>query len=527
VTRAASPATDDLPAEPEALRALLLTMMAERDAAMAARDEMAAHNERLQALLLRLKRMQFGRKSERLPEEQLALGLEEVETAIAQAGAEAERNTPELRRERADKRRARHGALPEHLRRVEIVLAPANIACPCCKAPMVKIGEDRSERLDKVPAQYRALVTRRPKFACRSCTGVVVQEPAPPRLIEGGLPTEAVVANVVVSRFADHQPLYRQSQIMARQGIEIDRATLAFWVGTAAAEIAPVVRRLKEIVLGSAHLFADETVVPVLDPGRGRTKKGYFWAVARDDRPWGGPDPPAVVYPYAPGRQHEHARVLLGGYRGILRCDGYGAYKALVDPIGQPGACTLAFCWSHVRRGFYDLAKGNAPIATEALRRIAALYRIEAEIRGQSPDQRRAARQAQSRPLLEELRPWFQAHYARLPGSAPTAEAIRYALNHWDGLVQYLDDGRIEIDSNSVERSMRPVSLSRKNSLFAGSNEGAANWAAAASLIETCKLNAVDPQRYFTDLLTRLVNGWPQARIDELMPWHWATHAAD
>jgi transposase len=278
VTRAASPATDDLPAEPEALRALLLTMMAERDAAMAARDEMAAHNERLQALLLRLKRMQFGRKSERLPEEQLALGLEEVETAIAQAGAEAERNTPELRRERADKRRARHGALPEHLPRVEIVLAPANTACPCCKAPMVEIGEDRSERLDKVPAQYRALVTRRPKFACRSCAGVVVQEPAPPRLIEGGLPTEAVVANVVVSRFADHQPLYRQSQIMARQGIEIDRATLAFWVGTAAAEIAPVVRRLKEIVLGSAHLFADETVVPVLDPGRGRTKKGYFWA---------------------------------------------------------------------------------------------------------------------------------------------------------------------------------------------------------------------------------------------------------
>jgi transposase len=180
----------------------------------------------------------------------------------------------------------------------------------------------------------------------------------------------------------------------------------------------------------------------------------------------------------------------------------------------------------HLRRGFHDLAKGGAPIATEALRRIAALYRIEAEIRGQSPDQRRAARQAQSRPLLEELRPWFQAHYARLPGSAPTAEAVRYALNHWDGLVQYLDDGRVEIDSNIVERSMRPVSLSRKNSLFAGSDEGAANWAAAASLIETCKLNAVDPQRYFTDLLTRLVNGWPQARIDELMPWHWATHAA-
>lgn len=516
------------------MRALVLTMMAERDAAIverdaavAERDAFAAHSERLQALLLKLKRMQFGRKSERLPEEQFALGLEDVETAIAQSAAEIERRDPPLRREQAKRRRTGRGALPQHLPRVEVVLAPDDTACPCCNAPMVEIGEDRSERLDIIPAQYRVLVTRRPKFACRSCTDVVIQEPVPPRLIEGGLPTEAVVADVVVSRFADHQPLYRQAQIMARQGVQIDRATLAFWVGYAAAEITPVVRRLKEIVLGSTHLFADETVVPVLDPGRGRTKKGYFWAVARDDRPWAGPDPPAVVYTYAPGRQHEHARVLLGAYRGILQCDGYGAYKTLVDPTGRHASCTLAFCWSHVRRGFYDLAKSSAPIATEALRRIAALYRIEADIRGQSPEERRTARQARSRPLLEELHPWFQAQHAKLPGSAPTAEAVRYALNHWGGLVQYLDDGRIEIDSNIVERSMRPVSLSRKNSLFAGSDEGADNWAAVASLVETCKLNAVDPQRYFNDLLTRLVNGWPQARIDDLMPWCWATTSAN
>ena len=257
--------------------------------AVAERDALAVRNERLHALLLKLRRMQFGRKSERLPAEQLALGLEDLETAVAQIQAEAEQDDPGLRRERAKKRRASRGALPAHLPRIETVLAPLDTTCPCCKTEMVQIGEDRSERLDVIPAQYRVLVTRRPKFACRSCAGVVVQQPAPPRLIEGGIPTEATVANVVVSRFADHQPLYRQAQMMARQGVEIDRSTLAFWVGYAAAEIAPVARRLKEIVLGSARLFADETVVPVLDPGRGRTKQGYFWTIARDDRGLGRP----------------------------------------------------------------------------------------------------------------------------------------------------------------------------------------------------------------------------------------------
>ena len=248
----------------------------------------------------------------------------------------------------------------------------------------------------------------------------------------------------------------------------LDRATLAFWVGYAAAEIAPVVRRLREIVLASARVFADETVVPVLDPGRGRTKHGYFWAVARDDRPWGGTDPPAVAYRYAPGRGTEHARALLGGYRGILQCDGYAAYKSLADPAGARGPRVLAFCWSHVRRGFYDLARtAAAPIATEALARIAALYRIEADIRGQAAAARRDARQARSRPLVAEMHAWFTAQMAKLPARSPTAGAVRYALNHWHGLGQFLDDGRIEIDNNSVERAMRPIALSRKNGLLA------------------------------------------------------------
>jgi transposase len=510
-----------LPEDAEALRALILATFTERDAAVTERDILQTQNDRLRHLLLKLTRMQFGARSERLPEDQLQLGLEALEQAIAKEDAEAEKRDPELHEGNTTRRRASRGALPAHLPRIEVTLAPEDTACPCCRAEMTVIGEDTSERLDVIPVQFRVIVTKRPKLACRACPGIVVQEPAPSRLIEGGIPTEALVAHVAVSRYADHQPLYRQAQIMARQGVIIDRSTLSFWMGYAAAEIAPVVTRLREMMLASTRIFADETVVPVLDPGRGRTKQGYFWAIARDDRPWGGNDPPAVVYTYAPGRGHVHADALLGGYHGILQCDGYGAYKKLVGSRSAQPSITLAFCWSHVRRGFYDLAKSKAPIAVETLKRIAALYEIEERVRARSAADRLALRQAESKPLVADLRIWYEARIAKLPARGPTAEAIRYALNHWDGLERFLDDGRIELDTNSVERAMRPVALSRKNSLFAGSDEGAENWACLASLIESCKLNGVNPQIYFTDLLTRLVNGWPQKRIDELMPWHW------
>jgi transposase len=500
-----------LPDDIEALRAMVIALMTER-------DTLLERNERLQHLLLRLRRMQFGTKSERLPEEQLQLGLEAIEQAIAQNEAETEKRDPALRKDRVARRRGRNAALPADLPRIEVTLEPDNKACPCCRATMIVIGGDSSERLDKVPAQYRVIVTKRPKLACRACPGTVVQEPAPPRLIEGGIPTEALVAQVAVARFADHQPLYRQAQMMAREGVIIERSTLSFWIGYAAAEVAPVVERLREMLLASSRIFVDETVVPVLDPGRGRTKKGYFWAIARDDRPWGGGTPPAVVYTYAPGRGHIHADALLGGYRGILQCDGYAAY-----PARDAQTVTLVFCWSHVRRGFYDLAKtGTSPIATEALKRIAALYEIEARARGDTPYARHAMRQAESRPLVADLRRWFEAQLAKLPARSTTADAINYALNHWDGLARFLDDGRIDLDTNAVERAIRPVILSRKNSLFAGSDEGGVNWSCWASLIETCKLNGVNPLTYITDLLTRLVNGWPENRIDELMPWHWA-----
>ena len=287
----------------------------------------------------------------------------------------------------------------------------------------------------------------------------MVQAPAPERLIKGGLPTEAMVAYVLVAKYAWHLPLYRQAQMLLAHGLDIKRAILAFWVGYAAAELMPVYLRLRELILGSAKIAVDETVVPVLDPGRGRTKKGYFWAIARDDRPWSGNDPPAVAYTYAPGRGAVHALKLLDHYRGVVQCDGYAAYKNVAD-VACGKAITLAFCWAHLRRKFFDIAKdGCAPIASEALERIAKLYVIEKSIRGQSADERCAVRQARSKPLVIELRTWLDQQLARVSGKSLVAEAIRYALNHWDGLTRFLDDGRIELDTNLVERSIRPIVL--------------------------------------------------------------------
>jgi transposase len=520
-----------LPDDTAALRALVLTAWAERDAERAEkarladeRDRLAGQNDRLRHFIRQLQRMQFGRRSERLDPDQLNLALEDLEQAVAATEAEQEKADPPLKRARAEQRRSGRGALPDHLPRIEVVIEPEDRVCPCCGGTMHLIGEDRSQRLDVIPAQYQVIVTRRPKYACRSCQSAVVQAPAPARLIEGGLPTEPLVAQVIVAKYADHCPLYRQAQILTRQGIEIDRATLAFWVGYAAAEIKPVWRRLREALLRSTKLFVDETTAPVLDPGRGRTKKGYFWVLARDDRPWRGEAPPAVVYSYAPGRSGDHATALLKGYSGVLQTDGYAAYRSLADPKRVGGPVTLAFCWAHWRRQFFDIAKSPpAPIATEALKRIAELYEIEAGIRGKSADERWAVRQEKTQPLTLALKTWLEKTLAQVASGSPIAQAIRYGLSRWDGLVRFLDDGCIEIDSNTIERSMRPIALSRKNALFAGSDEGAENWAMLASLIETCKLHGVNPQAYLSDVLTKLVNNWPNSRLAELTPWGWAT----
>lgn len=516
------PILGSLPDDVASLQALILAERAEAVRLQAEVARLTALNERLDHIIAQLRRLQFGKRSEALDPDQLKLGLEDLESAAAEVAAEEERGDAELKTARVRRRREGRPSLPEHLPRLEVVIEPSSPSCPCCAGPMHKIGEDVAQRLDVVPAQYQILVTRRPRYACRACEGAVVQAPAPARLIEGGLPTERLVAQVLVAKYADHCPLYRQVQGFARAGIELDRSTLAFWTGYAAAELKPLWRWMRDALLRSSKLFVDETRAPVLDPGRGRTKAGYFWAIARDDRGWDGPEPPAVVYTYAPGRGADYAITLLQDFTGILQTDGYGAYRTLAEKGRH--AVTLAHCWSHARRRFFELAKGGAaPIAEEVLRRIAQLYRVEADIRGQGAESRKAAREERSRPLVSDLEPWLQARLQEIAGRSPMAEAIRYTLSRWEGLTRFLEDGRIELDTNPVERLIRPIALNRKNALFAGSDAGGENWAVLATLIECCKLHGVNPTTYFTDVLTRLVNGHLESRLGELTPWAWKT----
>lgn len=364
------------------------------------------------------------------------------------------------------------------------------------------------------------IVTRRPKYACRSCTNGVVQAPAPARQIPGGMPTEATVAHVLVSKYADHLPLYRQAQIYSRQGVDLDRSTQAAWVGKAAFELRPVFDALLVDLKRSRKLFMDETRAPVLDPGRRKTKTGYFWALARDDRPWGGEDPPAVAFTYAPGRSGQYAEKILEGFSGILQVDGYAGYNRLLKRADQK--VQLAYCWAHARRKLHEVARNaTAPIAEEGLKQITALYRIEKNIRGQSPEARLATRQERSVPKIAAFEIWLHGYRARVSAKSPLGEALKYIAKYWNGLVLFLADGRIEMDSNAVERTIRPIAINRKNALFAGHETGAENWGMIASLIETCKLNGVEPHGYLTETLTAIVNGHKQSRINELLPWNY------
>ncbi|MCV3739331.1 IS66 family transposase [Rhizobium sp. TRM96647] len=450
--------------------------------------------------------------------EQFDLALEDLETAIAAIHAEDEDSTPG--KPQPKPRAANRGSLPAHLPHVEEIIEPESLICNC-GGRLHCIGEDVSERLDIIPAQFRVIVTRRPKHACRACTDGVSQAPAPARLIQAGLPTEATIAHVLVSKYADHLPLYRQAQIMNRQGLDLDRSTLADWVGRAAFELRPVFDALITDLKRSTKLFMDETRAPVLDLGSRKTKTGYFWALARDDRPWLGGAPPGVAFTYAPGRSGHHAERILQEFTGVLQVDGYTGYNRLIAPDRTCPYIRLAYCWAHARRKLVEITRnGSAPIAEEGVTRIGELYRIEAELRGLDADARLAGRKARSAPLVADLRTWLTHHRARVAGKSPLGEALSYISQYWDGLCVYLTDGRIEIDNNTVERTIRPIALNRKNALFAGHEAGAENWATIASLIETCKLNTVDPLAYLCSTLTAIVNGHKQSRIDELLPWN-------
>jgi transposase len=470
--------------------------------------------ERLRLIIHRLQRSQFGRRSERIDGDQLALGLEDLEADIARAQA----HHPEAPARAAGcEPTSRRQGLPGHLPREDVEKDVDEHVCPCCGGALHAIGETVSEMLDFVPARLRVLRIRRPKYGCRACD-TIHQAPAPERPIAKGIASPGLLAHVLVSKYCDHTPLYRQSQIFARHGVEIDRSTLANWVGGACWWLEPLQARLAAHVFGSGKIFADDTPIPVLDPGRGQTKTGRLWVYTRDDRPWGGPDPPAAVYFYSADRKAERPASHLEGFRGVLQVDGYAGFERLTTG----GEIVLAACWAHTRRKFYDLHEATgSPIAAEALCRISELYAVEKTIRGRTAKERQTVRNAQSRPLVDAMKPWLEMQLGRIPGRGGLAEAIRYALTRWSALCRFLDDGRIDLDNNPVERAIRPVALGRKNHLFAGSDGGGARWATVCSLIETAKLNDVEPFAYLKDVLERMTEGHLMSRLDDLLPWNW------
>ena len=507
----------DISTIPAAQRAVVATLME----TIAALQDIT---QRQQHLIAELNHALHGKRSEKLTEDERQLAFEDLSIALAEVEVQKEH----LAAKAGDKMATRPapkrtiGNLPAALPRIEEVIEPDSLICPCGCGVMHKIGEDRSERLDIVPAQLRVIVTVRPKYACRTCTDGVTQAPAISHLIMGGLPTEASIAHVLVSKYADHMPLYRQSQILARAGLDLHRAVLADWVGKAAFHLKPIVDRLAEHLKRSDKLFMDETTAPVLDPGRGKTKTGYLWALARDDRPWGGEDPPGVVYFYAPGRAGENAETFLTGFDGILQIDGYQGYNRLTKPTRKGGTpIRVAHCWAHARRKLKEVFdRDGSEIAAEGLRRIAEIYTVEADIRGISPGQRLSARQTRSAPLVAAFGDWLQAQRRKISAKSRLGEKLNYIHNHWDGLQTFLADGRVEIDNNRVENLIRPITLNRKNALFAGHDEGGIAWGRIASLIETCKINGVEPFAYLKATLTAIANGHPQSRIDDLLPWN-------
>ena len=411
------------------------------------------------------------------------------------------------------------GHLPAHLPRIEQVIEPDSTTCPCGCGAMQKVGESRIERLDVIPAQFRVLVTVRPKYVCRACNGAQhAQAPAPEWLVPRGLATEALVAHSMVAKFGDYLAFYRQSEICRRQGIELDRSMLAEWSGRAAQLLAPVIDAMMAELRRSDRLQMDETTLPVLAPGTGAVRKDWLWVVLRDQRGWGGSDPPIVVFHHSPSRGGAVAQEILKGCAGgTLLVDGHTGYDGLADPKKTPKPWALAYCRTHWRRRFVKFGQDTpSPICDEMVARIASLYAIEKEIRGRDPATRRAVRQKFSKPIVEALRPWLEACLQDLSSTNEMAKHIKYGLKRWDGLTRFLDDGRLEMDTNGVENAIRPIPLTRKNALFAGSTDGAKTWARIASLIGTCRLNSVNPEAYIAATLRKILDTHMQRDIAEL-----------
>ncbi len=493
----------------QSLKALVLTQKAEL-------DSRTTEIENLKLLILKLKRMHFGPRSEKRDHDiqQLELRLEDLEAN--QAAAEPPPTVPATVavRQKAPSKPARR-PLPAALPRETENIEPQQKVCPDCGGNLRHLGEDVSETLEYVPARFKVIRTVRPKLSCAGCSQIV-QAPAPSRVIDRGLAGPGLLAHVLVAKYADHLPLYRQSEIYQREGVELDRSTLADWVGGTSRMLRPLVEALQKYVLSAEKLHGDDVPVPVLEPGNGKTKTGRLWTYVRDDRPSGSDAAAAVWFAYSPNRKGEHPAGHLQNYVGILQADGYAGFNKLYET----GRIIEAACWAHVRRKFHDLYQAHrSPIANEALERIGQLYGIEQEIRGRSPADRKEVRQARSRPLLEGMQSWLKATLQKLSQKSDVAVAIRYALERWSALLRYCEDGRVEMDNNAAERSLRAVALGRKNYLFAGSDAGGERAAAIYSLLGSAKLNGIDPEAYLTTVLRRIADH-PINRIAELLPWN-------
>jgi transposase len=493
----------------QSLKALVLAQQAEL-------DSRTTEIESLKLLILKLKRMHFGPRSEKYNHDiqQLELRLEDLEAN--QAAAEPPPAVPATvaLKQTAPLKPARR-PLPAELPRETETIAPAQQACPDCGGVLRLLSEDVSETLEYVPARFKVIRTVRPKLSCAGCSRIV-QAPAPNRPIDRGLAGPGLLAHVLVAKYADHLPLYRQSEIYQREGVELDRSTLADWVGGASRTLQPLVDAMRKYVLSAEKLHGDDVPVPVLAPGNGKTKTGRLWTYVRDDRPAGSEEPAAVWFAYSPDRKGEHPAGHLEKYVGILQADGYAGFNKLYEK----GRIVEAACWAHVRRKFHDLYQAHrSPVAKEALERIGQLYGIEQKIRGRSPAERKEIRQVRSRPLLESLQVWLKATLARLSQKSDVAVAIRYALERWSALLRYCEDGRVEMDNNAAERALRAVALGRKNYLFAGSDSGGERAAAIYSLLGSAKLNGIDPEAYLSAVLRRIADH-PINRIAELLPWN-------
>jgi transposase len=527
-------AIDPLPADLASAQAMILAERAARIAAEAKAAEASAVRqgltleiERLKLEIARLRRERFGPSAERSARlEQLELSLEDLEEAAAEVGATQEEAGEKTEAGGLTRRKPARRPLPEHLPRTRVVY-PAPAICPCCGGSVRKLGEVVTESLERVPASWYVVQHVREKVSCRSCEAIT-EAPAPFHPIARGRAGPNLLAEVIFAKYGLHLPLHRQSERFAREGVPLEVSTLADWVGAVSVSLKPLVEAIKAHVLAAARIHADDTPVPVL--AKGKTRTGRLWTVVRDDRPFGGTDPPAAAYFYSPDRRGEHAQAFLTGYAGVLQADAFSGFGRLYEAGRPAGVITEAACWAHARRKLFDIAElKKAPIAIEAVRRIDGLFAIERAINGMTAEGRRAVRAERSRPLVTALEAWLREHRAKLSAKSEVAKAIDYLLKRWPSFTRFLEDGRICLSNNAAERAIRGIAVGRRNWTFAGSDAGGRRAAALYTLIETAKLNDVDPRAWLADVLTRLPDH-PALRLHELLPWAWKTgqirHAA-